>query len=127
MKTMTLAEFHAACMAQAPSSDTIVVRCPICNTLQSARDLIAAGAGKDMDAVEKYLGFSCIGRFTGAGPAKNKTAGKGCDWTLGGLFQLHRLEVVTPDGERHPRFELASREEADAHRAPVGTSRTEEA
>lgn len=117
MKTMTLAEFHDACKAQAPSSETIVFLCPRCNTPQSARDLIAAGAGKDMDAVEKYLGFSCIGRFTGAGPAKNKTDRKGCDWTLGGFFRLHTMEVVTPDGKRHPHFEVATRAEADAHRA----------
>lgn len=121
MKTMTLDEFHAACKAQASSSDQIVFRCPRCHTLQSARDLIAAGAGVDMTAVEKYLGFSCIGRFTGAGPAKNKTDRKGCDWMLGGLFRLHTMEVVTPDGKRHPHFELATREEADAHRASVGS------
>lgn len=116
MITLSLAEFHAACKAQAPSSDLIVFRCPMCKTLQTGRDLIAAGAGADFDAVEKYLGFSCIGRFVNAKPSRSKPDGKPCDWTLGGLFQLHEMEVVTPDGEHHPRFELASREEADAYR-----------
>lgn len=117
MVEMPLAEFHAACKAQAPSSEQIVFRCPMCHTLQSARDLIAAGAGTDLNAVEKYLGFSCIGRFTGAPTPRKVPDGKPCNWTLGGLFQVHKMVVVTPDGARHPHFELASKEEADQHRA----------
>lgn len=116
-QSMSLEEFHAACKAQAPSSDQIVFRCPMCKTLQSARDLIAAGAGSTFDDVERYLGFSCVGRFTGAGSPRKEPDGAPCNWTLGGLFTLHRLTVVTPDGKQHPRFEIASREEADAHRA----------
>jgi hypothetical protein len=117
MNTMTLEEFHAACKAQAPSNDLIVFKCPTCSTLQSARDLISAGAGADFDAVQRYLGFSCIGRFTGAGSPRKEPDGQPCNWTLGGLFRTHRLEVVTPDGERHPQFELATHDEAEAHRA----------
>lgn len=116
MQTLSLKEFHAACKAQAPSADLIVFKCPMCGTLQTARDLIAAGAGPDLDAVERYLGFSCIGRFTGAPGPRKEPDGQPCNWTLGGLFRLHKLEVVTPDGEHHPRFELATREEADDHR-----------
>ena len=118
--TLTLDEFQAACVLQAPSNDQIVFRCPMCKTLQSARDLIAAGAGKDFDEVEPYLAFSCVGRFMGAPSPRKTPDGKPCDWTLGGFFRLHTLEVVTPDGERHPRFELASKEDADAHRAREG-------
>lgn len=117
IKSMTLDEFQAACKAQAPSHDQIVFRCPMCKTLQSARDLIAAGAGSTFDEVERYLAFSCVGRFTGAPSPRREPDGKPCDWTLGGFFRLHHFEVVTPDGEKHPRFELATREEADAHRA----------
>lgn len=117
--SMTLDEFHAACMAQAPSSDLIVFKCPMCATLQTGRELIAAGAGADFDAVEKYLAFSCIGRFTGAGSPRTHPDGNACNWTLGGMFQVHRVEVVTPDGARHPRFELANREDADRHRAAI--------
>jgi hypothetical protein len=91
--------------------------CPRCGTVQSARDLIAAGAGADFDAVSKYLGFSCVGRFTGAGSPRKTPDGKPCNWTLGGLFALHKLEVVTPDGKRHPRFELASPEQAQTNEA----------
>lgn len=115
--TMTLDQFHAACKAQAASADLVVMKCPMCSTLQSAQDLIAAGAGSTFDDVERYLGFSCVGRFTGAGAPRQASDGTACNWTLGGLFQTHKLEVVTPDGKHHPHFELATREEADAHRA----------
>lgn len=117
MKTMTLDEFKAAVLAQGVPHEHIAVVCPMCGTIQSGADLIAAGAGADFDAVEKYLGFSCVGRFTGAESPRKKPDGKSCNWTLGGLFSLHRLEVVTPDGNRHPRFELASPDEAKAHMA----------
>lgn len=117
MQTMTLDEFHTACKAQAPSALDIVFRCPMCQTLQCARDLIEAGAGADLDAVEQYLGFSCVGRFTSAPSPRPQPDGKPCDWTLGGLFSLHKFEVITPDGVRHPRFELATREDAQAHLA----------
>lgn len=118
MKTMTLNEFHAAIKAQnAGSREHIAFKCPVCATIQSGDDLIAAAAGKTFDEVEKYVGFSCVGRFTNAGPHKKGTPpGKGCDWTLGGLFQFHSLEVETPDGKKHPRFELATADEALAHK-----------
>ncbi len=89
----------------------------MCKCLQTAQDLIDAGAGKDLDEVERYLGFSCVGRFTGAASPRSKPDGRPCNWTLGGLFSVHRFEVVTPDGKAHPRFELASRQEADDYRA----------
>lgn len=114
-KTISLDEFQSAIQAQGVPIEHVAMKCPMCGTIQSATDLIRAGAGADMDAVEKYLGFACIGRFTNAGPFKSGSSQVGCDWTLGGLFQLHRLEVVTPDGKRHPRFEMASPEVAQAH------------
>jgi hypothetical protein len=116
MQTMTLAEFHDALRAQGVRSheDSAFV-CPMCGAVQSGRDLIEAGAGSNFDEVEKYIGFSCIGRFMNAGPPRAQKDGKGCNWTLGGLFQLHKLEVLTPDGKRHPRFELATPEQAQEH------------
>jgi len=117
MNTMTLSEFHAACKEQAPSNDQIVFRCPMCKTLQSGADLIRAGAGKTFDEVQQYLGFSCIGRFTGADGPRNEPDGSPCNWTLGGLFRMHQLEVIGPDCKLHPTFELATKEEADQHRA----------
>lgn len=116
MKTMTLEEFHAAFKAQGVQSrNDIAVVCPMCATVQSARDFIEAAVGQDFEAVEKYLGFSCIGRFTGASSPRKTPDGSPCNWTLGGLFQLHKLEVITPDGEHHPRFEPATPEQAQEH------------
>lgn len=118
MKSMTLEEFHSALKAQCvPAREHLAMKCPMCKTVQSAADLIVAGAGPDFDSVEKYLGFSCVGRFTGAGQPRKDPDGRPCNWTLGGLFRVHQLEVVTPDGERHPRFELATPEEARDHLA----------
>lgn len=113
---MSLDDFHAACKKQAARSEEIVFVCPMCKRPQSAFDLIEAGAGKSLDDVEKYLGFSCVGRWTGAKLPRKKPDGKSCDWTLGGLFQFHEFEVVTPDGKLHPRFRLATKKEANAHR-----------
>lgn len=124
IKALTLEEFHLACQAQAPSNDLIVFKCPTCGCLQCARELIAAGAGATFEDVWKYAGFSCIGRFQGAGSPRAERDGKPCNWTLGGLFQVHRFEVITPDGAHHPLFELATPEEARAHLAALVTAET---
>lgn len=112
MNTMTVEQFHNALKAQGVPRDHLAMKCPMCGTTQSAASLIAAGAGASFDEVEKFLGFSCVGRFTGAGTPRKKPDGQPCNWTLGGLFRLHKLEVVTPDGVKHPRFELATPDEA---------------
>lgn len=117
MLTMSLEEFHAACKAQADSRDQLVFKCPMCGTLQSARDLIASGAGATFEEVEKYLGFTCIGRFAGAETPRSAPDSKPCNWTLGGLFKTHKFEVVTRDGKHHPHFELADQTAANEHRA----------
>lgn len=113
MKRITLAELHALVKAQqVPRREDIAMVCPMCRTVQTAQDLIDAGAGADFDAVEKYLGFSCVGRFTGAPTPRQEADGTPCDWTLGGLFQLHELEVIAPDGSVSPLFEPATHEQA---------------
>lgn len=117
MKTMTLDDFQAECMERFPSSLQTAVKCPMCETIQTAQDFINAGQGHSFDDVQGLLGFSCIGRYTGAGTPRAKPDGKPCNWTLGGLFRMHKLEVVTPDGKAHPHFELATKAEAEAHRA----------
>ena len=116
MRTITLVQFHSEMKAQGVDriEDAAFV-CPCCKTVQSAADLIAAKAGASMGEVEKYLGFSCVGRFTGAKSPRKKPDGSPCNWTLGGLFSLHELEVVTEDGEHHPSFELATPEQAQLH------------
>ncbi len=116
MKTMSLEEFRETLKAQGVPREHYAFRCPICSTIQSGEDLIAAGAGADFEAVQSYLGFSCIGRFTKVGGhVKGTPPGKGCNWTLGGLFRMHELEVITEDGKHHPHFEPVTPEEAQAH------------
>jgi hypothetical protein len=116
METMTLSEFVAAIKGQHVPTEHVAFRCPVCKTIQSAADLIAAGAGEDFNAVERYVGYSCVGRWTDAGAHNpGEPPGRGCDWTLGGLFQFHELEVAE-DGKRHPRFVPVSAEEAQLHR-----------
>lgn len=70
--------------------------CPSCKTHQAAREIVDTGVSED-DA-RGYIGFSCIGRFN------NKK--RGCDWTLGGLFQLHEVEIDQGDGKLRPIFKL---------------------
>lgn len=115
MKTMQYAEFLAALKAQGVERDDLAVICPMCRTVQSARDLIKAGAGADFEAVRGSLGFSCVGRWTGAGSPRTEPDGQPCNWTLGGLFHTHELEVITEDGKHHPHFELATPEQAQEH------------
>lgn len=51
---------------------------------------------------EQKFYYSCIGRWV---------KGRGCNWTLGGLFQIHETEVVNEDGKPIPVFEFAAVEE----------------
>jgi len=113
MKTLTVAQFRQQLKGQQVSRLDMAFICPMCGTVQSARLLIQAGAGKDFEGVGKYVGFSCVGRFTGKGPSSSeKGLNHGCNWTLGGLFQVHEFEVITDDGEQNPIFEPATREQA---------------
>lgn len=121
MKTVSLEQFHTELKAQGVSShEHFAFVCPMCGTVQSARDLIKAGAGETFDDVEKYLAFSCVGRFSNAESPRKTPDGKPCNWTLGGLFRTHKLEVETPDGEKHPRFEPATRKQAQEHEKKGG-------
>ncbi|WP_375597604.1 VVA0879 family protein [Devosia sp. Naph2] len=115
MQKLTIKEFHEALKAQGVTShEHFAFVCPICSTVQSAADLMRA-TGNPFEVVERSLGFSCIGRFTSAGPFKEGKEGEGCDWTLGGLLSLHKLVVVDDDGKEYPRFELANAEQAQQH------------
>ncbi|WP_236167401.1 VVA0879 family protein [Pseudomonas fulva] len=118
-RKISLEQFQAEYKAQADKREDIVVICPACGTLQNGQDLIKAGAGECMDDLQGRFGFSCVGRWTGKGSATADViaAGQGCNWTLGGMFQIHTLTVVDPDGNEHAFFELASKEAADAYRA----------
>lgn len=97
MNTIKLEDFKAKATERfGPETHKWKFKCPHCGEAQSAEDLVAAGV--DKADVQKYIGFSCIGRFTKE---------RGCDWTLGGFFKIHELEIVTEDGTHHPHFDLA--------------------
>lgn len=95
MKVMTKKEFREFLMLGWDSAEAVTYECPKCKTLQSAKDLIEAGAGNSYESVQKYVGRSCVGRFS---------KDRGCNWSLDGLFQIHELEVIGSDGERYPFF-----------------------
>lgn len=100
MKVMTLEEFKSEVVKKF-GEDSYKWRftCPNCQTEQSAEDLVNVGVVGY--TVGGAIGFSCIGRFDEA---------QGCNWTLGGLFQIHELEVVTEDGISHPHFDIADKD-----------------
>ena len=123
VEQITVEELHARFKAQGVSArEHIASVCPICGTVQSIASLVKAGA--DPEKAETAMGFSCEGRWTNAGPwpadkdksakANARRAIRGCDWTLGGLFRIHRLEVLTPDGKAHPYFGIATADQAQA-------------
>jgi hypothetical protein len=86
--------------------------CPACRTVQTIEDLLNAGLPRNQ--VDGVVAFSCIGRLTGQSDegitAKNNGLPwtKGCNWTLGGLLRIHKLEVTFGDGgPPRPCFEIA--------------------
>lgn len=73
-------------------------RCVACGHVQSAVAVVARNPAIELLSTRDWIYFSCEGR---------RTASVGCDWTLGGLFTLHSLEVVDDGGVRRPAFEFA--------------------
>jgi len=94
--TLSVEEFHSVLQEQdVDDRKDLEFVCPQCGTVQSAQDLIDAGAGDSYEDVSGSVAFSCVGRWDEE---------KGCDWTLGGLLQIHELVVVDEEGNEHPRF-----------------------
>ena len=123
MRTVTRDEYVAALKSQGEPIERACLVCPACGSVQCAQDLIDAGAGKTFDEIQGYLGFSCVGRFThGLPPPAEKGTQYGCNWTLGGLFQIHELEVIDDEGVHHVRFEVATPEQAKEHLAKRTTA-----
>lgn len=69
-------------------------KCPACGGVQSKQDFIDA----NIENADSKFYFSCIGRWV---------KGKGCNWTLGGLLQIHKREVISEEGKLVPVFEFA--------------------
>jgi hypothetical protein len=119
MRKISVKEFQDEIKSQGVDRQDAAFICPMCGSIQSMRDLVAAGC--DQEKAETSIGFNCVGRFTGADSPK-KGSGKPCNWSLGGLLRCHELTVVLPDGEEQPFFEVASPEQAQQHAASSRTS-----
>jgi|GEM_PF-1113927 len=62
-------------------------KCPACGHEQSHNETKARRA--DIGDTSGWIYFACEGRHN---------PGVGCDWSLGGLFQIHTLEVIEESG-----------------------------
>lgn len=78
-------------------------KCVNCKNIQSIQDFINLGVKNPQD----YVYFSCIGRFkeNTKGTLSNKS--KPCNYTLGGLFNFSKLQVIGTDDKPHSVFEFA--------------------
>ena len=71
-------------------------RCVSCGNIQSHASVTERNP--EITDTSSWIFFACEGRHTD---------GVGCDWTLGGLFQIHKLEVTDTDGRNVQCFEFA--------------------
>lgn len=112
-------DFHQILKAQdVDRREDLEFICPACGTVQTAQDLIDAGVGESFEDVAGQIAFSCVGRYD---------EDVDCDWTLGGLLQIHDLEVVAEDGESVPRMLPINFEEAMEELGVEEVERPEEA
>jgi hypothetical protein len=89
--------------------DNIAFACVACGHRQSRASVLERNKQLKADDVSCWVFMACEGRYT---------EGVGCDWTLGGLFKLHTLEVVHR-GDVVPCFEFA---DASAISGPVAAA-----
>jgi hypothetical protein len=100
-RQLTEKEYFALLEAQGVPTKHYAFRCVNCGHIQSFASL---ARHMPLEETRNRAYFACEGRFC---------KDEGCDWTLGGLFTIHTLEVVT-DGGVIPSFEPATPEEAKA-------------
>jgi len=111
MRKLTFDQFKTELQAQGVPPEHFAVVCVHCGEVQSRQDFVDAGIHPTIEEAQRHWGFSCIGRWD---------VGRGCDWTLGGLFTLHTLELDLGDGKKPlPCFEPATPEQAQANMAEV--------
>lgn len=109
-RQITMAEFLAVLQAQGVPPEHYAFKCVQCGHIQSAASLVRYRPAGEAGNLAYYL---CEGRFNGT---------VGCNWTLGGLLQIHDLEVVTEEGQVVPVFEPATPEEAQALMAKTASN-----
>lgn len=120
-ETISRDELGQRLHAQGVPRAHMAFRCWMCGTVQSLASFALAGV--DSFSAERQIGYSCIGRHTGAGawdardPARR--AVPGCDWTLGGFLPGGALRIV--EGARTLwAFAVATPDEARALMARGG-------
>lgn len=90
-------------------------RCVHCGHVQPPESM-RQRCGLDDDKIERAVFFACEGRFN---------PDYGCNWTLGGLLQIHTLEIEADDGTITPAFEPATPEEAQTLKAQISAPATQ--
>lgn len=106
MLTMTKEEFNAKGRELYGELGRFwLFKCPNCGKHQRGQDFLDAGISEE--EARRLTGFSCIGRVKPS---------LGCNWTLGGLFKIHKMEVVCPDGESVPHFEFVEHGEIEVEK-----------
>lgn len=78
-------------------------KCVSCGHIQSIGSVL--DNNPSLKDVLDWIYQNCEGRYT---------KGHGCDWSLGGLFTMHLIEVVDDDGSRFATFEFADKSVMDA-------------
>lgn len=69
-------------------------KCPSCGETQTLKEF----EDNNVEDAESKFYYSCIGRWV---------KDRGCKWTLGGLFKIHKTEVITPDNNKIPVMEFS--------------------
>lgn len=119
-RTIDLDTFLAELKAQGVSSrQHLAFVCVMCKCPQSMASMAKACPDATAADLESSIGFSCVGRWTGAGSPRAEPDGAPCNWTLGGLLNFADLYVVKSDGQTVPHFEIASPEQAQALEASL--------
>ena len=93
-------------------------KCPICHTIQTAKDFVNAGLSKEEASTS--IAQECIGRYL---PEKQKAFGdrkkdkfvKGvpCNYAGYGLFKLNPIEIIMDDGTKYQAFDFADKEKEE--------------
>ena len=73
-------------------------RCPNCNHVQCGQDFIDL----NIENSERYVYFTCIGRFIEGNKGEIGNDIAPCNYTNGGLFNFAKLQIT--DGNKEPVF-----------------------
>lgn len=82
-------------------------KCSVCGHVQIPEDFRQYNTGNLPPDIAYQC---CIGRFMPDDTVRDAFNGKGkgpCDYSLGGLFRIPGVEILTPDGEPHYAFAFA--------------------